>query len=127
MTNRININGSIITGGNINISGNGKIVIDGVDVTDQIKQTMHGDRPLIQIQGDVQTLVVEQGDAEVSGEVHGTVAAGGSVTCHSVGGDVDAGGSVKCDDVAGGINAGGSIKCGKVSGDANAGGSIKIG
>lgn len=91
------INGLTITGGrNINIS-NGRVIIDGKDVTPDIKEIS------IQITGDVETLSVDAcNKIEVNGNVAELSTQSGDVRCQSVGGDVSTmSGDVHCTTVAG--------------------------
>jgi len=103
--NKITINGTVITGdlsGGVSIR-NGEVRVGGKLVQANVSGDVHvkWDGPLTSLETD--------GSATVSGEVRGSVSAGGSVTCGPVGESINAGGSVKCDKVGGGINAGGNV------------------
>lgn len=67
------------------------------------------------------------GDADIDGDISGSVTAGGSITCDDVGQSANAGGSITCGDVGQSANAGDSINCGDVGQSANAGDSINCG
>ncbi len=93
---------------NIDMVG-GRVIVNGVDVTDQVNAK--GD--------DIHTLRIE-------GDV-GNVTTDASVNCDNVKGDVQAGGSVNCDRVSGSVSAGGSVNCDDVGGSVTAGGSVRYG
>jgi hypothetical protein len=105
MANKIIINGTTITGdftGGVSIR-NGVVSIGGKVVQTNVSGEVH-----IKWEGPLTNLDTD-GSATVSGDVHGSVTAGGSVNCGAVGKAVDAGGSVQCSKVGGSINAGGSV------------------
>ena len=110
----------------INITG-GRVIVDGVDMTDSLSNKTANGTIEITVNGDVEILNVDQGSVKCGSAKF--VTAGGSVKVgNMVTGDIDAGGSVTVDgDVTGNIDAGGSIKCKKVGGSSKAGGSITIG
>lgn len=98
--NTISINGVTISAGrSINIR-NGKITIDGVDVTPDAKQitieiTSNVERleadccEKITVNGDAGPVSTQSGDVQVTGAVSGSVQTmSGSVVCGSVGGGV---------------------------------------
>lgn len=92
----ININGKTFTGNNITVN-NGKIIIDGKEVTD------HGK------------------DASITVEVHGNVEKLDCTSCTihgDVTGDVDAN-TVNCKNIAGNVDAN-TVNCGDVGGDVEA-------
>ena len=102
----VTVNGKTYDGNNVTITNN-RVIIDGVDVTNE-------DMPkaILQI------------------EVKGTLASlntDASVNCDSVAGDVHAGGSVNCDDIKGNVSAGGSVNADDIGGSVNAGGSVRHG
>lgn len=103
--NSININGSTFYGGrNITIN-NGRVIIDGKDLTPDAKNIS------IQVNGDVHEMSV---DACNQVDIHGSVGQistlSGDVICHAVSGDVNTmSGDVRCQ------NVGGSVKT--MSGD----------
>ena len=61
------------------------------------------------------------------GEVSGSIQAGDSVQCESVGGSVQAGDGVHCGDVGGSVQAGDGVACGNVEGNVSAGESVRCG
>ena len=120
----ISINGRTLnfSGGDISIS-NGQIIINGQRFGDDLKS----DVVHLKIEGDVNNVTVKNGSVEITGNVHGNVDAGGSVTCGNVGNNVDAGGSIICGSVEKNVDAGGSVTCGSVKGNVDAGGSVICG
>lgn len=83
------INGKIITGNNIIVSGDGNVIADGVVVESVVGNV------IVQIQGDVEQVQTASGDIEVKGSVNqiktasGDVAAGGDVgSIRTASGDV---------------------------------------
>ena len=118
------INGRSYTGNNITMV-DGRIIVDGNDVTGDYDSPLPKVVEIKITGGDIENLIT---DASVTCEnVTGFVEAGGSVTCQNVGDNVDAGGSVTCKDVQGDVDAGGSVNCGKVGGSIDAGGSVRHG
>jgi len=103
----LRINGINIQGGRSVIIADGKVIIDGKDVTKNLKlkeTILH-----IEVTGAINELNT---DASVScNNVGRFVNARGSVNCDNVGGNVHAGGSVNCAHIAGNVTAGGSINC----------------
>lgn len=67
------------------------------------------------------------GDADIDGDISGSVTAGGSITCGDVGQSANAGDSISCGDIGQSANAGDSISCGDVGMSANAGDNINCG
>lgn len=102
--NQITINGRTISvsGSNIVVTNN-TVIVDGKVVSEGLSGIVR-----IEWAGPLASLDCGA-SVNVAGDVQGTVDAGGSVTCRSVGGDVDAGGSVNCGAVAGKVRAGGSV------------------
>jgi hypothetical protein len=97
--NNIKINGLSITGGRSVVVSNGRVIVDGKDVTGEDSKNI-----TIEIQGDVAELSV---DACNTIQVTGTV---GKIKTLS--------GSVQCGDVAGSVQTmSGSVVCGKIDGD----------
>jgi hypothetical protein len=98
--NRIMINGFTITsGGSINIS-NGRIIVDGHDVTPDAK-TIN-----IVVHGDVETLSADGVNSlEISGTVAGDVSTqAGDITCGDVKGSVSTmSGDVRCGSIGGNV------------------------
>lgn len=65
------------------------------------------------------------GNADVEGDINGSVDAGGSVNCQNVNGSVDAGGAVNCEEINGSVDAGGAVNCEEVNGAVSAGGTVQ--
>jgi hypothetical protein len=114
------IDGRSFSGSRIQITGEGRVLIDGAAQ----EGTLHGRVEIHVIEGVIEHLEVE-GDVHC-GTVSGNVDAGGSVTCGNVGGYVDAGGSVTCGTVGGYVDAGSSVTAGDVHGYIDAGGPVTI-
>lgn len=103
--NSVTINGKTYKSEHSMSVSNGRVVIDGKEVTEE-GMAKNGILE-IKIDGVLGNLVT---DASVhAGLVQGDVQASGSVTCSHVSGDVQAGGSVTCGKVGGDIMAGGSV------------------
>jgi hypothetical protein len=101
-----------IAGRNIVIN-NGKIIIDGVDVTPDSKQIT------IQITGNVDLLDVDVCEKiTIAGEVGDIKTGAGDIECGNVKNDVStASGDVKCNDVTGNVNTmSGDVKAKNISG-----------
>ena len=64
------------------------------------------------------------GNADVEGDINGSVDAGGSVSCQNVNGSADAGGAINCEEIYGSVDAGGAINCEEIYGSVDAGGSV---
>lgn len=111
--NRISINGDLVGGRSITIL-NGKIFVDGKDVTPdakEIKIEINGNMDRLQIDhcqevrvtGNIGALTTGSGDVYIEGNVTGSVqTASGDVECGSVGGSVQtASGDVDAEAVSG--------------------------
>lgn len=124
--NVVNINGRRIevpNGSSISICGN-VLYVDGKR-WDEGSAEIADKQVIVKIDGDVGSLHVENGSADVNGNVHGSVRSGGSVSIGGyVTGDVSARGSLTCKDVKGNVDAGGSVSCGNIGGNLKAGGSV---
>lgn len=97
--NNIKINGLSITGGRNVTINNGRVIVDGKDVTGDDAKNI-----TIEIQGDV---------AELSVDVCSTISVTGSV-----GKIKTQSGGVRCGDVTGGVQTmSGSVVCGAIGGD----------
>lgn len=95
----ITINGRTYTGNSIVIT-NGKVVVNGKDVTPdgkeiniQVAGNINELRAdccnTIEVTGDVQTVATQSGDVTINGKVEGSVSTmSGDVDCGSVGGSV---------------------------------------
>lgn len=106
--NRVSINGTVISGnivggdlvigGNIQVS-NGKVIIDGKDVTPDSK-TIN-----ISIEGDVSKLDVDVcNKIDIKGNVKDTYTMSGDIKCGNVEGNVETvSGDVDCGNVSGAI------------------------
>jgi hypothetical protein len=103
----LNINGRTITGNNLDIVG-GRVIVDGVDVTESLKD----------IKGSVLEVRVLEGQIE-------NLRSSGSVTCGTVLGNIDAGMNVTCGDVSGNVDAGMNVTCGTVGGSVDAGMNVR--
>ena len=75
--NRIIINGKVIEtdGKSISVSGN-SIIIDGMTIQDGLSGIVE-----IKFEGDLASLTVQRGSAEVKGNIKGRADIGGSLTC----------------------------------------------
>jgi len=67
------------------------------------------------------------GNADIEGDVNGSVEAGAHLSCGRVNGSASAGAHIECGDVNGSANAGAHIECGNILGSAEAGGGINCG
>lgn len=105
----ISINGRSFEGNDIQIF-NDRIIIDGVDVTEN--------------DGKAATGIVK---IEIKGNVLGDATSGGSMNCGNIGGNARSNGSMNADNITGNAQSGGSMKCGKVGGSVTAGGSVRYG
>ena len=65
------------------------------------------------------------GNADIQGDVSGSVHAGDGVNCGGVGGSVHCGDGINCGGVEGSVEAGGDIRCGNISGNVRASGNIE--
>lgn len=116
----IKINGKTYFGNNIQVSNN-KVIIDGVDVTGDHKDSKEIS---IQVEGNIDTLSVDYAKTVlVNGNVNSLKSGSGDVECKDVTGNLKTGsGDIECGNVGGGIETGsGDVKCGTV------GGSVKTG
>jgi len=97
MTTTISINGLNITGGRNVTIRNGKVIVDGKDVTPDAKEinisvTGNVDRleadacSKISVTGDVGSVATQSGDVDVGGNIGGSV--------QTMSGDVDCGGAI---------------------------------
>lgn len=120
----ITINSRTFSGSNISMK-DGKIIVDGVDVTASTGVDMKSILE-VKITGDVGNVYCEKG-LTIIGNVRENVDAQGGVNCNDVGGDVRAAGGVNCDDVKGNVHAGGGVSCDDVGGNVQAGGSVSRG
>lgn len=121
----INISGRSFSGSSITMTS-GRIIIDGVDVTEKAGIEDPKSILTIKVEGDPVSVKSDLSVA-VTGHVGGDVIAGGSVNCNDVKGNVTAKGSVNADDVSGNVDAGGSVNCDDVGGGIKAGGSVSHG
>ncbi|WP_084659725.1 hypothetical protein [Vibrio sonorensis] len=100
MSNKISINGTthITSGRSITVS-NGKVIIDGKDVTPETKEIS------ILIEGDVESLQADACDViDVKGNVGKIITQSGDVRCGEVGRSVTTmSGDVFCGGVSGGV------------------------
>lgn len=109
----LNINGKIFKGNNVSIC-NGRVEIDGVDVTPEQKQIT------ISVEGNVDRLEVDTCNKLNIAGACGTVRSGsGDVKCGDVTGGVQTGsGDVQCQDVHGNVTtSSGDVSAGMVSGN----------
>jgi len=124
MPSTFTINGVTYTGNNITII-NGKVIVDGKDVTNE--ENLLGKIPdkIIEIkviEGKIYNL---RCDANVTcGDVTNDIYAGGAVNCENVNGSVHAQGSVNCDNVTGNVDCKGSVNASKIYGSVKAGGYV---
>lgn len=131
--NTMRVNGKTYTvpnGGSINVV-NGEVRVNGVKVyPDGENPSPNTPAPLpfilsIKVDSDgVLGNITTDRDITVTGDVGGSVSAGGDVNCGKIGTNVSAGGDVECADVGGNLSAGGDVRCGKVGGSAVAGGDM---
>lgn len=100
-----------INGTTFEVSGQANISVSGDQISIGGKIVSSGLSGIVTVkwEGPLAHLDVD-GSAEISGDVQGSVEAGGSVKCNNVGGDVEAGGSVQCGNVGGDVDAGGSVQ-----------------
>jgi cytoskeletal protein CcmA (bactofilin family) len=109
-----------LQGNNVSIVG-GRIVVDGVDITDQ--HSIPNNVLEIHIIGEVHNLTTDKA-VNVQGVIHGNVDAGGAVNCDDIKGNVQARGSVNADNISGSVEAGGSVNCDDIGGNVQAGGKV---
>ena len=67
------------------------------------------------------------GNADIEGDISGSLTAGDSVSCGNVGASVRAGDSVNCGNVGASVNAGDGVNCGNVGASVSAGDSVNCG
>ena len=67
------------------------------------------------------------GNADIDGDISGSLNAGDSVSCGNVGASVRAGDSVNCGNVGASVNAGDGVNCGNVGASVSAGDSVNCG
>lgn len=75
------------------------------------------------VEGDIYGSVDAGGSIDCQ-EINGCADAGGSIDCREINGSADAGGSIDCQDINGAVSAGGTVRCGNVNGDVSAGGYV---
>lgn len=113
----VSINGRTYQGNNVSMS-NGRIIIDGRDVTEDTKD----DRQItISIDGNIESLSVGHCDkVTVNGECGSVSTTSGDVNCGSVKGSVKTvSGDVDCKDVGGSVETlSGDVNCGTIAGNA---------
>jgi hypothetical protein len=97
----------VYTGNNVTIT-NGKVIIDGNDVTPQLKNIS------IAVEGNIDVLDVDACNfVKVSGTVNSLTTTSGDITCDNVAGNVHStSGDIECGDVGGSVQT--------VSGDVDA-------
>lgn len=98
---RISINGIVVASGkNISVI-NGKVMVDGKDVTPETKNIV------IQVQGDVNALSVDAcSTVQVSGNAGTVSTVSGDIECGNVSGSVSTvSGDVQCKDVGGSVSS----------------------
>lgn len=108
----VSINGMSFKGSNVSIS-NGRIVIDGKDVTPDTKEIV------ISIDGDIDKLQADQcSKVTVNGSCGSLSTMSGNVNCGSVNGSIKTmSGNVKCGNVGNDIGTmSGDVDCGVVGG-----------
>lgn len=92
----ININGQEFVGRQVTVN-NGKIFVDGVEQG----KTQNG-QVIVTINGNVESVEVENGSVTVSGDVHQVKTMSGDVHCSGVSGSVNTmSGDVVCDAIGG--------------------------
>ena len=98
--NTIRINGVTITGGRSIVINNGRVVVDGNDVTPNAKDIR------IEVNGDVDDLDVDAcSTVKVTGSVRKLSTVSGDVECGNVGGDVKTvSGDVTCGTISGRVS-----------------------
>lgn len=109
----ININGQTFKGTNISVC-NGRVMVDGVDVTPDQKQIT------IAVEGDVSELSIDScNKLNITGSCRTVRSGSGDVNCGDVGGSVETGsGDVSCGNVQGNVETGsGDVKARNVSGN----------
>lgn len=115
LTNRISINGVDIVGGrNISIK-NGRVIVDGNDVTPESKNIT------IEVSGNVETLDVGSANTiKISGDCANVESQSGDIICGNVTGDVrSTSGDIDCENLKGDASTiSGNISCHIIEGNA---------
>ena len=118
----ITINGKNIFGKNINIS-NGKVIIDGVDMTPDSKEIT------INVMGNIDTLDVDYAkEIKVNGDINKASTGSGDITCVNITGGARTGsGDIECETLNGDVQTGsGDVKATTITGSVKTGsGDIK--
>jgi hypothetical protein len=118
----ITINGKNIFGKNINIS-NGKVLIDGVDMTPDSKEIT------INVTGDIDTLDVDYAkEIKVNGNINKASTGSADITCANITGGARTGsGDIECETISGDVQTGsGDVKSNTITGSVKTGsGDIK--
>jgi len=134
----LTLNGVTYIGDNIVVREDGSVMVDGVLYDERINfgyQDNSSSPIMIKISGDLYSLETTDsltyeggtihGNVTVGNDVHGSISAGGNVSCGEVSGSVSANGSVDCEYVGGDVSAGGNVNCGDVSAsNISAGGNV---
>jgi len=110
----IEINGRVYQGNNLSMIG-GKILIDGVDVTDENDSKEIN----VTIYGNLENLEVGHANKiEVVGNVHKVHSSSGKIEVKGVSGNVSTlSGSISSADIVGNVDTvSGSVKCGNIEG-----------
>lgn len=118
----ITINGKNIFGKNINIS-NGKVIIDGVDMTPDSKEIT------INVMGNIDTLDVDYAkEIKVNGDINKANTGSGDINCINITGGARSGsGDIECEILNGDVQTGsGDVKATTITGSVKTGsGDIK--
>ena len=118
----ITINAKNIFGKNINIS-NGKVIIDGVDMTPDSKEIT------INVMGNIDTLDVDYAkEIKVNGDINKASTGSGDITCVNITGGARTGsGDIECETLNGDVQTGsGDVKANTITGSVKTGsGDIK--
>lgn len=88
------------------VNTNGRVIVNGIDVTSQMPSGKQLD---VRVEGDCQT-----------------VDANGTVTCHDVRGDVSSNGSVHANNIGGDVDANGAVTANTINGSVDANGRVTI-
>lgn len=96
-------------GSNLSVINNaiyvdGKLLIDSTDKRGKLATVLN-----IEIKGNLLNLTSDAA-VTVTGDVVGSVVAGGSVRCKNIEGSVSTEGSLRCGNIGGDVQAGGSIR-----------------